>query len=129
VRWFYYSPIDRNKPQLPIFRPALINPGPWLTENGDAESRAQFEQRILEQIKSQLTIYCDQVWRILGSDHPELRKHAAWTALAFSGLSFTKIARLARGFSQTVQPDVAVQVSVKRFAGRIDLRLPSRRRG
>ncbi|HUA60629.1 MAG TPA: hypothetical protein VML19_17830 [Verrucomicrobiae bacterium] len=126
TRWWRYPLLDQGHVQIPLFAPRFIDPCPS-GETGTIEKPAAFEERMRAQFEAQLMEYVRYLRAIVGEDHTQLAKHAAWAALAFTGLSYTKIAGKWRHLRQSGAPDAVIRVSTRRFASRIGLTLPARR--
>ena len=112
--------------QIPLFSPTFRDPC-LRGATGIIEKPEVFEARIRAEFEDQLGEYLRYLKSIMGEDHTELLKHSQWTALAFTGMSFVKIAGKWKHLATSLAPDDVVNVSVKRFAARIGLTLPRRR--
>lgn len=128
--WFHYSFVfDEKTLQIPFFNPQFEKPLPLPDISpGLPESTDKFASRIRSEFEGQLQEYVRYLRSIYGEDHTELRQHAQWVALAFTGLSYVRIANKFRGLNQSLQPDTTVKMAVRRFSERIGLTLPGKRR-
>jgi hypothetical protein len=135
-RWFRYPLLEDGQVQIPPFAPMYKVPALG-TESflcfpdgstGTLESPDEFASRIRAEFELQLQEYVRYLRSITGEDRTELRQHAQWTALAFTGLSYVRIADRFKHLSQSLAPDSVVKVAVRRFSERIGLTLPTRRR-
>jgi hypothetical protein len=125
-RWWRYPLLDDGQTQVPLFRPAFRNPHP-MDVAGKLEKPEAFELRMRTQFDKQIGEYRSYLQSIIGEDHTEMRKHSQWTALAFVGSSWVKIASMWHHLDQSYEPDATVKMAVRRFCARIGLTLPRRR--
>jgi hypothetical protein len=155
AKWFYWRQLDEGGFGIPPFTPKLTEPYPKMigTANGsqqlmNTEQKAvsvlkaqasiedpeEFRKRVKTEIDAQLTDYVKYLRTVLSggaADPRQLRLHAEWTALVgFAGKRPRDIAREWPGLrhGRYKMPDVAVSMAVSRFAKRIGLTLPGRRR-
>jgi hypothetical protein len=122
-RWFRYPLVEDASCQIPIFDPRFSK-----AAFCDSADREEVIVRLCSEFESQLRQYFGYLDSITGEDHPELRQHAQWTALAFTGLSYTRIAYQFKYLGTSDQPDAIVKMAVRRFSTGIGLTLPRRRR-
>jgi hypothetical protein len=126
--WFWYAVVndaaERDTFQIPPFSPQFlvpeVRPAP-VTEDGKPESLVIFEQRMRKFFEAQLADYIKYHKSLLSGRRDEHAKHAAWTALAFTGESWIDIAATWAGLRNSDRPDKVVAVAVRRFAERIGL--------
>ena len=154
-RWFCYREVDQPQFSVPLFSPVFSHPflkktaepaespeadrfgmvmstpmAEWPAHRSKLEMVDEFEARVKAEFAAQLREYTGYLRRITATDQPEQQKHAEWTAFAFCGISYMRIASTWPGlrYSRGEQPDKTVAVAVKRFAERIGLTMPKRRK-
>jgi hypothetical protein len=125
-RWFRYPMLDKGECQIPLFSPTFDRPI-FLTDSGKLETPDDFAKRIRGEFETQLSEYVRYLKSVTGEDHALLRQHAQWTALAFVGLSYTRISGRFTHLRMSYKPDATVKMAVRRFSERIGLTLPRRR--
>jgi len=125
--WFSYRPVEDG--QIPKFRPKLTVDEPD-NSTGRIESPDAFAVRARSEFESQLQEYVRYLRSLMGEDHISLREHAQWTALAFKGLSYGRIAAQFKHLTvrEDRDADMTVKMAVHRFSKRIELTLPRSRR-
>jgi hypothetical protein len=125
-RWWRYPLLDEGQVRIPLFSPRFTDPC-LRGATGTIEAPEVFEARIRAEFDTQLAEYMRYLRSIAGEDHTEMKKHSMWTASAFTGVSYTKIAGKWHHLDQSYEPDAAVKMAVRRFCDRIGLTLPRRR--
>lgn len=84
-----------------------------------------FQKRMTNQFREQLTEYCKQVRSAYGFKwNPQTESHAEWTAVAFAGVSYARISEYYLAGAPHQDPASTVRKAVIRFADEIGLTLP-----
>jgi hypothetical protein len=125
-RWFRYALLEDERVQIPMFDP-LFSLDPVRSSTGQPEDREQLIARVCSQFESQLRQFLRYMDSITGDDCPGLKRHAQWTAMAFAGMSYVRIAgQFTNVGVKAYSPDDVVKMAVRRFSKRIGLTLPGR---
>jgi hypothetical protein len=128
-------------PELPFFKPQFEHPypiwaGPTTIEDllqiinerrshASNESIEAFRRRMKKQFDDQLASYIRTAIRADRESRAvsQIRVHAEWTALRFTGESFADVARTELNGAPHRDPESAVRMAVHRFANGIGLTL------